>query len=579
MKRVLEFVRPYWPQLAGGLVCMLLVAAINTSVPYIFGKEVVDKILIAGGGTSKLNLLAGGIILLYFVKGLVFYGQNYLMAFVANRTVADLRTRVYSHLQDLSLSFHESVRTGDLISRLTNDLNILQNTLGVNLVEVVSNGLWLAGILLYIFFIHPQMALITLITLPLAAFATNVFGKKIRSVGHLAQEKAADLTAILSETLGEAVRVVKAFTMEKAELERFRKENERNFAALMRNVQLNSTLVPVVELIVTVSVIIVLWFGGKEVLAGRLTTGELFSFLIYLAMAMGPVNGLSRSISAWQQARAAAERVEDVLAEPVEISQPKNAVVLEKVRGQVTFENVTFSYPQGEEVLSQINLTVQPGEIVALVGHSGAGKTTLVNLLPRFYDPTSGRVLVDGVDLRQVDLNSLRKQLGLVPQEVVLFSTTVYENIAFGRPEALEEEIYEAAKLANAHEFIMELPEGYQTKIGERGAFLSGGQRQRIAIARAILRDPKILILDEATSALDNEAEALLQEALGRLCEAALLSSCPQALHNHAGRSDNCSGKRKIVEEGKHSELLKKNGIYKKLYEAGLRSEHNEEVI
>ena len=461
---------------------MLLVAAINTSVPYIFGKEVVDKILIAGGGTSKLNLLAGGIILLYFVKGLVFYGQNYLMAFVANRTVADLRTRVYSHLQDLSLSFHESVRTGDLISRLTNDLNILQNTLAVNLVEVVSNGLWLAGILLYIFFIHPQMALITLITLPLAAFATNVFGKKIRSVGHLAQEKAADLTAILSETLGEAVRVVKAFTMEKAELERFRKENERNFAALMRNVQLNSTLVPVVELIVTVSVIIVLWFGGKEVLAGRLTTGELFSFLIYLAMAMGPVNGLSRSISAWQQARAAAERVEDVLAEPVEISQPKNAVVLEKVRGQVTFENVTFSYPQGEEVLSQINLTVQPGEIVALVGHSGAGKTTLVNLLPRFYDPTSGRVLVDGVDLRQVDLNSLRKQLGLVPQEVVLFSTTVYENIAFGRPEALEEEIYEAAKLANAHEFIMELPEGYQTKIGERGAFLSGGQRQRIAI-------------------------------------------------------------------------------------------------
>lgn len=559
---------------------MLLVAAINTSVPYIFGKEVVDKILIAGGGTSKLNLLAGGIILLYFVKGLVFYGQNYLMAFVANRTVADLRTRVYSHLQDLSLSFHESVRTGDLISRLTNDLNILQNTLAVNLVEVVSNGLWLAGILLYIFFIHPQMALITLITLPLAAFATNVFGKKIRSVGHLAQEKAADLTAILSETLGEAVRVVKAFTMEKAELERFRKENERNFAALMRNVQLNSTLVPVVELIVTVSVIIVLWFGGKEVLAGRLTTGELFSFLIYLAMAMGPVNGLSRSISAWQQARAAAERVEDVLAEPVEISQPKNAVVLEKVRGQVTFENVTFSYPQGEEVLSQINLTVQPGEIVALVGHSGAGKTTLVNLLPRFYDPTSGRVLVDGVDLRQVDLNSLRKQLGLVPQEVVLFSTTVYENIAFGRPEALEEEIYEAAKLANAHEFIMELPEGYQTKIGERGAFLSGGQRQRIAIARAILRDPKILILDEATSALDNEAEALLQEALGRLMRGRTTFIIAHRLSTimQADRIIVLE-KGKIVEEGKHSELLKKNGIYKKLYEAGLRSEHNEEVI
>ncbi len=573
MKIVVEHIRSYWSQLIGGLLCMLAVTIVNISVPYFFGKEVVDKILISGQGQAKLNLLVVGIVGLYFLKGIFFYGQNYLMAFVANRTIADLRAKTYQHLQSLSLGFHESVRTGELISRLTNDLSILQNALAVGFVELVSNFLWLVGILFYVFYISPQLALIALIALPLAAVAINSFGGKIRRVGHLAQEKAADLTSILSETLGEAVRVVKAFTMEKAEQERFKKENERNFEALMRNVQLNSTLTPVVELIVTVSLVAVLWYGGREVLAGRLTTGELFSFLIYLAMAMGPVSGLSRAMSVWQQARAASERVEEIIKTPIDVKQPANPVVL-KIKGHVTFEDLSFSYQQGEEVLSRIQLEVEPGEVVALVGHSGSGKTTMVNLLPRFYDPTGGRVLVDGVDLREVDLYSLRRQIGLVPQEVVLFSTTIMENIAYGRPEATKEEIYQAAKLANAHEFIEELPSGYQTKAGERGAFLSGGQRQRIAIARAILRDPKILILDEATSALDNEAEALLQEALSRLMQgrttfiiAHRLSTIMQADRIIVLEQG------EIVEQGRHSQLLEQGGTYKKLYEAGLRGE------
>jgi subfamily B ATP-binding cassette protein MsbA len=552
---------------------MLAVTIVNISVPYFFGKEVVDKILISGQGQAKLNLLVVGIVGLYFLKGIFFYGQNYLMAFVANRTIADLRAKTYQHLQSLSLGFHESVRTGELISRLTNDLSILQNALAVGFVELVSNFLWLVGILFYVFYISPQLALIALIALPLAAVAINSFGGKIRRVGHLAQEKAADLTSILSETLGEAVRVVKAFTMEKAEQERFQKENERNFEALMRNVQLNSTLTPVVELIVTVSLVAVLWYGGREVIVGRLTTGELFSFLLYLAMAMGPVSGLSRAMSVWQQARAASERVEEIIRTPVDVKQPANPVVL-KIKGHVLFEDLSFAYQQCEEVLTRIQLEVEPGEVVALVGHSGSGKTTMVNLLPRFYDPTGGRVLVDGVDLREVDLYSLRRQIGLVPQEVVLFSTTIMENIAYGRPEATKEEIYQAAKLANAHEFIEELPSGYQTKAGERGAFLSGGQRQRIAIARAILRDPKILILDEATSALDNEAEALLQEALSRLMQgrttfiiAHRLSTIMQADRIIVLEQG------EIVEQGRHSQLLEQGGTYKKLYEAGLRGE------
>lgn len=578
MKIVSDQIRPYWPQLLGGLLCMLVVAAINTSVPYIFGKEVVDKILIGGHSHSMLNLLVAGIVGLYLLKGIFFYGQNYLMAFVANRTIADLRAKIYEHLQNLSLGFHESIRTGELISRLTNDLLILQNALAVGFVELVSNSLWLVGILFYIFFIHPKMALIALIALPIAALAINSFGGKIRKVGHLAQEKAADLTAILSETLGEAVRVVKAFTMEKTERERFQKENERNFAALMRNVQLNSTLVPVVELIVTISIVAVLWYGGREVISGRLTTGELLSFLIYLAMAMGPVSGLSRAMSVWQQALAASDRVEEILKTPVEVMPPADPVVL-NLKGHVSFQHVTFAYKEGEEVLTELNLDVEPGEVVALVGHSGAGKTTLVNLIPRFYDPTKGTVKVDGVDLKDLDLYSLRRQIGLVPQEVVLFSTTIFENIAYGRPEAKKEEVYQAAKLANAHEFIAQLPQGYETKVGERGAFLSGGQKQRIAIARAILRDPKILILDEATSALDNEAEALLQEALARLLVgrttfiiAHRLSTIMQADRIIVLEQG------KIVEQGRHSELLGQGGIYQKLYEAGLRGE-NKEVL
>lgn len=576
MKVVLKKIRSYWAQLLTGLFCMLIVAGINTSVPYIFGKEVVDKVLIGGHSHWKFNLLVAGIMGLYLMKGIFSYGQNYLMAFVANRTIADLRAKIYGHLQSLSLAFHESVRTGELISRLTNDLAILQNALAVGFVELVSNALWLVGILFYIFYIHPQMALIALIAIPIAAVAINTFGGKIRKVGHLAQEKAADLTAILSETLGESVRVVKAFTMEKAEQERFQKENERNFAALMRNVQLNSTLGPVVELIVMIAIVAVLWYGGREVLSGRLTTGELFSFLIYLAMAMGPVSGLSRAMSIWQQARAASERVEEILETPVEIKQPLDPVAID-VQGHVSFQNVSFAYKEGEEVITDLNLEVEPGEAVALVGHSGAGKTTVVNLIPRFYDPTGGRILVDGVDLREVDLYSLRQQIGLVPQEVVLFSTSIFENISYGRPEASEEEIIQAAKLANAHEFIIQLPEGYQTTVGERGAFLSGGQRQRIAIARAILRDPRILILDEATSALDNEAEALLQEALTRLMRGRTTFIIAHRLSTimQADRIIVLEGG-KIVEQGRHSELLAQDGIYQKLYHAGLRGENRE---
>ncbi|MCX7781677.1 MAG: ABC transporter ATP-binding protein/permease, partial [Negativicutes bacterium] len=512
--RLLNYIRPYLPRFAVAVLCIILVAATNLYVPWII-KDVIDKVL-AAKDYAMLNTIAAGIIIVYLFRGVFFFGQTYLMSYIGQRVVIDIRGALYRHLQRLSMSYFEKRQTGSIMSYVTNDVAALQSAMVENVIELVTEGMVLVGSMGAMFYIHWKLSLLTLITLPLVAQAINVFGKKLRRSSRVMQERAADITSVLQETIS-AVRVVKSFVREDYEAARFERENESNFKAQMKTAQLMATLTPVIEFLAAVGVTIIIWYGGMEVINGNLTAGALIAFLIYVVNISNPMKRLSRVYGNIQRALAAAQRVFEVLDTEPEIQDMPGAVPLPPVRGQVRFDRVSFEYKPGEVALSDISFTAEPGQMIALVGPSGSGKTTIANLIPRFYDPVAGRIYVDGVDIKTVTLDSLREQIGIVPQETVLFNGTVYDNILYGRLDATAEEIFAAARAANAHNFIMEMPEGYQTHIGERGSKLSGGQRQRIAIARAILKNPRILILDEATSALDTESEKLVQDALDQL--------------------------------------------------------------
>lgn len=553
---------------------MLVVIAINLAIPFIFGRLL--GTLLHRGRQAELNLLAGGVVVLVLIKGAFSYARHYLMAFTGQRVVVRLRNQLYEQLQRMSLSFHESHRTGELLARITNDVGLIQASISSGLADLLYQSLYLAGVLAALFYLHWRLALLTLTIFPLAAFVVARAGERIRGVSRRVQEKVADLTAVLHENLA-GIRVIKAFTMEEREAARFAGENEASFRAVMRSEQALAALGPLIEQIFTVALALVIWYGGAEVIKGRLEASELLTFFTLIAMAGSPLTALTNTFSGFQQALTASERVFQVLDAEPDIKDAPEATALPRLSGRVEFRDVTFAYREGQPVLSHVNLDVQPGEVVALVGPSGAGKTSLVNLIPRFYDPTEGQILVDGHDLRTVTAASLRSQIGLVPQETLLFSVSIRENIAYGRPGATEEEIVAAAKAANAHDFITALPNGYDTLVGERGATLSGGQRQRIAIARAILRDPRILILDEATSALDTESERLIQEALERLMKGrttfviAHRLSTIQNAHRIVVLAEG-----EIREQGTHQELLLRGGLYRRLYEQQVHGEETD---
>ena len=562
--RLLSYIKPYMRRLAEAIVCIIIAAGANLYLPWII-KDMIDKVL-AEKDMQMLNVISGGIVVTFFIRGIFYYGQSYLVSFVGQRVIIDVRDVLFRKFQRLPLSYFDRHQTGEIMSYIANDVAALQNALVDRLIELVTESSIFIGSLVMMVMLDWKLSLLTLITVPLVGQAMKVFGRKLKSSGTVIQERLADITATMQESIA-AIRVVKSFGREDYEIERFHRQNELNFRAEMKNNQLMSLLTPTVEFLAALAVTVIVWFGGYEVVNGVITAGALVAFLTYAVNLANPVKRISRVYGAIQKAMAGADRVFAIMDLPETIVNRPGAKDLPPVRGEVVFDDVTFAYEEGNDALSQVSFSAAPGQMIAFVGPSGAGKSTIANLIPRFYEVSSGAIRIDGYDVRDVTMESLRGQIGIVPQETMLFSTTVRENIRYGRLDATEEEILQAAKDANAHEFIMALPEGYETKIGERGLNLSGGQRQRIAIARAILKDPRILILDEATSALDTESEKVVQAALDRLMIGRTSFVIAHRLSTvfNADQIYVVEGGR-IHEHGTHEALLAAGGLYSNLY-------------
>jgi subfamily B ATP-binding cassette protein MsbA len=563
--RLLQYVKPYLPRMIVAIVCIILAASANLYVPWIL-RDVIDEVL-STKDMTMLNTIAIGIVIVFFLRGIFFYGQTYLMSYIGQKVIIDIREGVFRHLQRLSLSYFEKRQTGKIMSYITNDVAAVQGALVESMIELFTEGMTLIGSLGAMFYLHWKLSLLTLVTLPLVGQAINIFGKKLRTSSMAVQERTADITSVLQESIS-SVRVIKSFAREDYEIERFQKENNQNFRAQMKNSQIMATLTPVIEFLAAIGVTMIIWYGGREVINNNLTAGSLIAFLIYAVNLSNPIKRLSRVYGNIQKAISAAERVFGVLDTKPEIEDMPNAVQLPTIKGYVAFNHVTFEYKKGEPALRQLDLEVNPGQVVAIVGPSGAGKTTIANLIPRFYDPIEGNITIDGVDIKTITLQSLREQIGIVPQETILFNGSVHDNILYGKLDASHEDVVNAAKAANAHNFILDMPDGYDTQIGERGSKLSGGQRQRISIARAILKNPRVLILDEATSALDTESEKLVQEAVDKLMIGRTSFVIAHRLST-VKRADLIvvMEKGRIAEKGTHTELLAAGGLYSKLYQ------------
>ena len=563
-KQLLAFIKPYKMRLALGVVCMIVAALGYLVVPWLI-RNVVDGVL-QNKDLGLLTLIVIAILIIFLIRGFATYGQNYMMAYVGQRVVIDIRETLFKHLQRLDQAYFDTRKTGVIMSNITSDVGALQQAIVDNLISFMTEGVTLVGSLVFMFYLDWKLSLLTLIIVPVVLGLTNVFGKRLRSAGHEVQGRTADITAFLQEVISGA-RVIRSFARERFEFKRFEKENKNNFDAAMKATKLTAIMGPMVEFSAAIAVVVILWYGGYSVVQGYITAGSLIAFLIYAINLANPVKRLTQVYGNIQKALAAGDRVIDILETQPHVKELPTAKTMDHVKGEVHFDNVQFSYDAENLALKGVTLHVKPGETVAIVGPSGAGKSTIANLLPRFYDVTGGSIRIDGMDIREATFTSLRENIGLVPQDTMLFNASVRDNILYGRLDATDEEVLAAAKAANAIEFIEKLPQGFDTMVGERGNSLSGGQRQRIAIARAILKNPSILILDEATSALDTESEKIVQEALERLMKgrtalviAHRLSTIQHADHIVVLQQGS------VVEKGTHDELLALQGLYSHLY-------------
>lgn len=568
--RLIKYLRPYKFRLFMAALCTALASAGTVYLPWII-KDVVDQVL-SEKDSEKLTYIALSIVVIFLLRGFFFYGQSYLISYVGQSVIIDIRRAMFQKIQRLSMSFYDKNKTGTIMSYVTNDVSALQSGLVDNIVDMITETVILVASIVAMICLDWKLFLFTFCTFPVVIGFIDFFGKRIRKSGSKIQGTTADLTSVLQEVVSSA-RVVKSFVREPYEIDRFERENIHNFRAHMKYVRLSATLTPTIEFVAAIGVTMILWFGGNSVINGDITAGALVAFLTYAVNISNPIKRLSKVIAHIQRALAAADRVFNVLDMPELIKNVPKAKELPHVKGNVEFQNVSFTYDTEEPILNNVSFKAEPGQVVALVGPSGAGKSTVASLLPRFYEVTDGKIIVDGYDIREVTMESLREQVGIVPQETMLFNGTVYDNILYGRLDATKEEIEAAAKAANAHHFIMELPNGYDTQLGDRGVNMSGGQRQRIAIARAILKDPQILILDEATSALDTQSERVVQEALDRL----MVGRTSFVIAHRLSTIKNADKilvmeKGKIVEEGSHEELMARNGLYAHLYQIQYRT-------
>lgn len=561
--RLFSYLKPYKFKIIFVFILILIFSISTLILPWLV-KNLFQRTIIEKNKSILLPIILIFIIVL-IIKTLAEYYKGYFMAEIGQKVIYNLRNELFSHIQYLDLKFYANNKTGEIISRFLNDITVLNTFMGYTIVELVTEPLIFIGSLIFLFYLHWKLTLLSLFIGPFALYTIISLGHQMKNFSERLQIKFADITSILQEAITN-IKIIKAFATEKDEIKKFQDENKNNFILAMKTLKILTLLSPLIEFLGSMSIIFMMWYGGKEAIKGNLTPGNLIAFILYLTTISRPLRVLGGCYQRIQQSLVASKRIFEFLDTKQEIKENENAIFLPTIQGKVEFKQVYFAYEEQNMVLKNITFTAEPKKIIALVGSSGSGKTTIINLLLRFYDPLQGEITIDGYNLKEIKLESLRNQISLVTQENILFSGTIKENILYGKKDATFEEIQEAAKIANAHNFILNFPLQYNTQIGEKGVKLSGGEKQRISIARALIKKPKILILDEATSALDTESEKLIQDALFKIIHQQTTFIIAHRLSTIISADKIVViDKGEILTQGTHQELLTHCKLYKKL--------------